>query len=329
MGKPKATIIIPTFNRPGYLSKAVASALEQDYQDLEVIIADNASSDETRAAAERYAGDPRVKYVRNAENIGMYPNWHKALYEHSSGEWVLVLSDDDYLTDSSFISEALTLAASDPGIVLVHANYRILDEATGRLSDVKIKAPRTAAGTWYFLNNKKIGIDFLPMTALFRPAAARGFLFFDSPELMGCDSADFLRLSLNGKVGFVDRYAGVYRVHGGNELKQFDLARHLKNLGYIELAHQYALKKAVIGGKDLARWRRRLLTGYLNYILITLCATADAAGMRRLYREIRSRYPFALALFFYPANIVRLLTFRSAPMFAFLRRVKHLFLNLK
>ncbi|MGZ3749514.1 MAG: glycosyltransferase family 2 protein, partial [Pseudobdellovibrionaceae bacterium] len=91
----RVSIIIPTFNRASFLVEAIESALAQDYGDLEVVISDNASTDYTSEVAQYFSKDPRVKYFRNAENIGMVKNWHKAVFEYATGAWFLILSDDD------------------------------------------------------------------------------------------------------------------------------------------------------------------------------------------------------------------------------------------
>ena len=119
---PKVSIIIPTYNRDNYLNQAIESALSQDYKNLEVILSDNASTDNTCEIIQKYLKNKKFKYFRNPKNIGMYPNWHKAVYEYSSGEWFLILSSDDYLTDKSYISTAMDLVREGEDVVFVHAS---------------------------------------------------------------------------------------------------------------------------------------------------------------------------------------------------------------
>jgi glycosyltransferase involved in cell wall biosynthesis len=95
----RVTIAIPTYNRLPLLRQAIDSALSQTYADLEVIISDNASNDGT---AEFVASirDPRLLFLRQEANIGMLRNWNACL-ERATGDFLLLLSDDDYLEPSA------------------------------------------------------------------------------------------------------------------------------------------------------------------------------------------------------------------------------------
>jgi glycosyltransferase involved in cell wall biosynthesis len=67
---PKVTVITPNFNHARYLSRRIDSILSQTFQDIELIILDDASTDNSREVIESYAKDPRVKTIFNAENSG-------------------------------------------------------------------------------------------------------------------------------------------------------------------------------------------------------------------------------------------------------------------
>src|SRR5688572_32431359 len=102
---PLVSVIITSYNRASLIVKTIESALAQDYPNLEIIISDNCSTDDSDAVIRKYTGDPRIRYFRNAENIGMMPNFIKATYELSRGEYLTYVSSDDYLTDPTFVSE--------------------------------------------------------------------------------------------------------------------------------------------------------------------------------------------------------------------------------
>ncbi|MGC8706738.1 MAG: glycosyltransferase family 2 protein, partial [Desulfurella sp.] len=90
MDKPKVTIAIPAYNQAKYIKQAIDSALNQDYPNLEVIVSDDASLDDTRQIVKEY-NDKRLKYYRNEKNIGRVANHRKLLYEYATGEYVLNL----------------------------------------------------------------------------------------------------------------------------------------------------------------------------------------------------------------------------------------------
>lgn len=91
----KVSIGIPTYNRSEYLIRAVRSALEQTYTNIEIVVSDNASTDDT---AERVAEltDPRIVFLRQTVNLGMTGNFNACL-NAATGDLFLMLSDDDFM----------------------------------------------------------------------------------------------------------------------------------------------------------------------------------------------------------------------------------------
>lgn len=93
----KISVCIPTYNYGHYIGEAVESVLTQTCVDFELVISDNASTDDTSAIIERFrCRDPRVSYHRNERNIGMVGNWNRCL-ELAAGEYFLLLCADDLL----------------------------------------------------------------------------------------------------------------------------------------------------------------------------------------------------------------------------------------
>ncbi|NMG05372.1 glycosyltransferase family A protein [Brasilonema sp. UFV-L1] len=91
--KTKVTIAIPTYNRSNLLKINLKSLLAQDYPDFQVLVLDNASTDDTESVIRSFA-DPRVTYVRNKTNIGAYRNFCQAIKLNSS-DYLVLLPDDD------------------------------------------------------------------------------------------------------------------------------------------------------------------------------------------------------------------------------------------
>lgn len=89
------TIGIPTHNRSPLLMRAVLSALSQTYANIEIVISDDASCDDTEARVREF-DDPRIVFFKLKENAGIARNTNNCL-EHASGELLLILNDDDEL----------------------------------------------------------------------------------------------------------------------------------------------------------------------------------------------------------------------------------------
>lgn len=89
------TIGIPTYNRSGLLMRALQSALAQSYRDIEIVISDDASTDDTAKRVHELS-DPRITFLHSDRNEGIAKNTNKCL-DHAKGELLLMLNDDDEL----------------------------------------------------------------------------------------------------------------------------------------------------------------------------------------------------------------------------------------
>ena len=95
MHSPKVSVLIPAYNYAHYLTEAIESALAQTFEDFELIIIDNCSTDNTKEIVYNYAKeDSRVIFMENNENIGMFRNYNQALL-HAKGEYIKFLNADD------------------------------------------------------------------------------------------------------------------------------------------------------------------------------------------------------------------------------------------
>src|ERR1700754_5014461 len=124
------TIMIPAYNQPQYIAQAVASALDQDYDNLEVIVADDSTDSETENALLPYITNKRLIYHKNDRRLGRVENYRLLLNRLARGSWVIMLDGDDYFLDLKYISRAIQFIKEDNSIVLVGAGIRVLYEAT-------------------------------------------------------------------------------------------------------------------------------------------------------------------------------------------------------
>lgn len=91
--EPSLSIIIPTCDRADTLRHSLATVLCQPQAEIEIIVSDNAGGPDTRSLVESI-DDPRLRYLRVDERLGMSEHWEFAL-GHARGEWVTMLGDDD------------------------------------------------------------------------------------------------------------------------------------------------------------------------------------------------------------------------------------------
>lgn len=115
-----ASVVLPTYNRAWGLDPAIRSALAQTESSLEVIVLDDASSDQTPAVAAA-SSDPRVTYHRQPMNVGMVRNWGNGL-RLARGEFVTFLSDDDQL-EPGFLAHRLAQFAMHGDATVVFSRF--------------------------------------------------------------------------------------------------------------------------------------------------------------------------------------------------------------
>ena len=99
MNDPEFSIVIPTYNRSDLVSHAIASALAQTFEDFEVVVSDNHSSDDTAAVVARF-DDARVRYVKPPEHCPLPDNW-EFVRTQARGRFVMLLGDDDALLSNT------------------------------------------------------------------------------------------------------------------------------------------------------------------------------------------------------------------------------------
>ena len=99
MSRPRFSIVVPTRQRPHTLPYTLATILNQDHDSFEVIVADNASSSETRAVVEAI-NSPKIRYVRSDSPLTIAANWMRGVAA-TRGEWITYLGDDDGLMPSA------------------------------------------------------------------------------------------------------------------------------------------------------------------------------------------------------------------------------------
>ena len=92
---PFFSILIPTYNRCNLLKATIEIILAQTFKDFELIISDNASTDETEKVVKSFK-DKRIKYFKNKENIGAENNYKK-VFSYAKGEYLFSMGDDDFI----------------------------------------------------------------------------------------------------------------------------------------------------------------------------------------------------------------------------------------
>jgi glycosyltransferase involved in cell wall biosynthesis len=123
---PRLSVGLPVYNSSGYVAESIEALLGQTFEDFELIISDNASTDDTGDICRRYAkADSRVSYFRQARNVGLAPN-HNFCVERARGDlFKWAAGDDLYARD--LLERCVAALDEHPQVVLAHAWTAMVD----------------------------------------------------------------------------------------------------------------------------------------------------------------------------------------------------------
>lgn len=130
MKTPAISILIPTYNYARYLPEAIDSVLAQDFDDFELIIADDASLDNTEEICRAYeAKDSRIRFVRHEKNLGMVENWNWCL-KQARGTYIKYMLADDKFNRRYALRRLVSAIEKHPDIVLATSARTLIDSAS-------------------------------------------------------------------------------------------------------------------------------------------------------------------------------------------------------
>jgi ADP-heptose:LPS heptosyltransferase/glycosyltransferase involved in cell wall biosynthesis len=122
------SVLIPTYNYARYLPETIESVLAQDFTDFEILISDDASTDDSAAVIRRYAAkDPRIRCQLHPANIGMVANWNWCL-QQARGDYVKYLFGDDCLASRFALGRMVAMLDANPRAILAASARLVLDE---------------------------------------------------------------------------------------------------------------------------------------------------------------------------------------------------------
>src|ERR1051326_6962089 len=127
------SVIIPTYNAEKFLAETISSVLNQTYSDLEVIIVDDGSTDNTFNVAERFTNDPRVKILKQ-KNQGVSAARNSG-YAISKGEFISYLDADDVWMKNT-IELWIEKFKTDEAFGIVHSDSERIDSDSNKLNIV-------------------------------------------------------------------------------------------------------------------------------------------------------------------------------------------------
>ncbi|CAD5928847.1 putative glycosyltransferase RT0329 [Planktothrix tepida] len=205
----RVSVIIPTYNCDRFLPEAIDSVLMQTYQDYEIIVIDDGSTDETRQVLESYQNKIRYFYQQNqgsavARNLGI---------KQAKGELIAFLDADDFWIVPEKLAEQVNCFEQQPSLGSVHTGWQIVDAGGDKIIDVEPwrEIPDLNLESWLMYKPVKTSGMIIRQNWL---QQAGGF----DGELRQSHDVDLvLRLALIGcEAAWWRRVAVGYRRYGGN-----------------------------------------------------------------------------------------------------------------
>jgi hypothetical protein len=259
---PKFTIGIPTFNRASLLQTSLQSAVSQSCGDLEIIVSDNASPDNTGEVVHRFGS--RVRYVRNETNLGANANFFR-LVELASGEYFSWLQDDDCIFNH-FVARAVECLDHSPqatvygayAAVAAHTNYL----ANGWLYGPPVRLdwtsmlPRSLPGSFVAPLSLCVSVAIPPVVAFRTAALSAAVSRCDQGIPLFMERGILADVAAQGEAIFDPCVAGVFRAHAQQGFRQMQADNpDAQTQQWLQMARQL---EALPIRRDW-RWRQQLL----------------------------------------------------------------------
>jgi glycosyltransferase involved in cell wall biosynthesis len=251
MGKtPLVSIGLPVFNGQKFIRQAIDSILNQDFQDFELIISDNASTDDTSPICREYAArDRRVRYYRNETNIGAAPN-HNRVFELAGAQYFKWTAHDDENHPELIRRCVEAMDRAPNSVVLAYPQAELINEegeVTGQyLVSVASNSPRPHLRLQKLLTCLDLGT---PMYGVVRSAALKRTRLHGS--FIGADYVMLAELAMLGEIMEIPGALLRKRIHPDRSMEAHRVSsrEHLAWYNPRNLRHRQWLK-----GSDRLTW---------------------------------------------------------------------------
>ena len=244
MPYPLVTICVPTRNRAAVLAESIENICAQDYQNLEILISDNGSTDDTEQVCRRAAAaDARVRYVRQTRNIGLHGN-HNFCMDEARGEFLCFFHDHDR-HDPRLVRTYVEFMRRHPRVGLVGSDWELIDDDGDRLGVRQFDGPSVTRGVDYTSRTIRSGRSSIgiPSAMIRREALGDTRFGLDAPIGFG-DFPIWFRIAEEWDIGHVHARLSSWRQN----------AESLSLRPIVEIAPDYQQNIGEYCDDHLRRW---------------------------------------------------------------------------
>jgi glycosyltransferase involved in cell wall biosynthesis len=217
MRAPKVSILIPVFNGEKFLPECLNSILAQDFTDLEILLADDASTDGSAILIESYAArDPRIRWWKNSKNLGLGANWNSCL-RVARGDYIKYVLQDDILLSPATVGLMVAELDNNNTVTLVGSASRLVDAESQLIETRQYFKPGIVDGLTIIRQCLERSANWIgePSVVMFRRAQAeRGF---DERYRQLIDLEMWFHLLARGKFSYLPEPLCAFRQHAGQQ----------------------------------------------------------------------------------------------------------------
>ena len=220
---PTVSVVIPNYNHQRFLRKRIESVLQQTYQDFELILLDDCSTDDSRSILSQYVDDPRVRLEFNDVNSGStYKQWNKGV-RLARGKYLWIAESDDY-ADEEFLERLVRILENDYTVAYAycrswhvtaddqlqgfHDNYGPYQGPRGWATDYRVDGRQECRDYFLFMNPVSNA-----SAAVFRKSAYELVGGADESLIVCGDWKLWASVALTGHIAYLSKPLNYYRSH--------------------------------------------------------------------------------------------------------------------
>jgi glycosyltransferase involved in cell wall biosynthesis len=307
---PTVSVIVPNYNHARYLPQRIGTILRQTFQDFELILLDDCSTDDSRSILREYASDPRVHAEFNEVNSGStFKQWNKGV-KLARGKYIWIAESDDY-ADVRFLERLVAVLDGEPEIAFAFCRSRCVSEndVLGLFVDINSRASRRWAADFRSDGTEACRSFFLPdnpvsnaSAVVFRKGIYEQVGGADENMRLCGDWKLWAAMALRGKIAYLCEPLNYFRIHEDSVRSKTrrtsaDVTEHF-------LVARWILDRVTVSDalfEEICENKAALWVPTLMSLRVPLSLK------RRILRQVRALDPHPFRRAFHPAiTVVRL-----------------------
>jgi glycosyltransferase involved in cell wall biosynthesis len=223
------TVLIATYNRARYIADAILSVQAQTFTQWQIIVLDDASTDDTESIVRKLTEqDPRITYIKHAQNKGIAGNRNAGLALAQS-PYVAILDSDDLWTDPRKLEAQIAHLDSHTSCVAIGTQVSVIDENGTKTGEIKYETDDAGIRAHFLRRNQ-----FAQSSIVYRLAAVRAVGGYNGSYTVNDDFDLWLSLGSQGSFANLPEAMAAYREHSGGITKTKKMKAATEHLAIIK-----------------------------------------------------------------------------------------------